>query len=134
VASALSDSAIRRLNGAGSLKRSDSIRNNCSADPQIPELRQRKRPIYGRSAVELRAQVQPSGTEFLDAETERQKSPLNRANEHGAKNPETEWPKMPAETHYLASYRNRAVCGDWMVVCAVICEPVSNGNSRLLGK
>src|SRR5205807_8309688 len=33
--------------------------------------------------------------------------------------------EIPAETPYLASYRKRAVCGDWMVVCAVRCEPVS---------
>jgi ParB-like nuclease domain/Integrase core domain len=32
----LSDCAIRRLNGAGSLRRSDSIRNSCSAGPKIP--------------------------------------------------------------------------------------------------
>jgi hypothetical protein len=29
------------------------------------------------------------------------------------------------ETPYLASYRKRAVCKDWMVVCAVTYEPVS---------
>ncbi len=32
---------------------------------------------------------------------------------------------MPAETPYLTSCRKRAVCGDWMVVCAVRYEPVS---------
>jgi hypothetical protein len=32
---------------------------------------------------------------------------------------------MIAETPYLASYRKRAVCEDWMVVCAVRYEPVS---------
>jgi hypothetical protein len=40
----------------------------------------------------------------------------------------------PAETPYLASYRKRAVCGDWMVVCAVRYEPVSTCNSLLTGK
>jgi hypothetical protein len=30
-------------------------------------------------------------------------------------NPGNEWPEIPAETHYLASYQERAVCGDWMV-------------------
>ena len=29
------------------------------------------------------------------------------------------------ETPYLVSYRKRAVCKDWMVVCAVRYEPVS---------
>src|SRR6266403_832741 len=33
--------------------------------------------------------------------------------------------KIPAETTYSASYRNPAVCGDWMVVGAVRYEPVS---------
>ena len=37
----------------------------------------------------------------------------------------SEWPENPAETPYLASYRKRAVCKDWMVVCAVRYEPVS---------
>jgi hypothetical protein len=42
-----------------------------------------------------------------------------------------EWPEIRAETPYLASYRKRAVCGDWMVVCAVRYEPVSTSNSLL---
>jgi hypothetical protein len=33
--------------------------------------------------------------------------------------------EIPAETPYLASYQNRAVCGDWMVVEAVLFKPVS---------
>src|ERR1700674_314623 len=43
---ASSGSAIRRLNGAGSLRRSASNRNSCSAAKDL-ELQQRKRPIYG---------------------------------------------------------------------------------------
>jgi hypothetical protein len=81
--------------------------------------------------VELRAQAQPPGTEFLDAETERQKSPLKRANARRDENPGSKWPKIPAKTPYLASYRKRAVCGDWMVVCAVRYEPVSTGYSLI---
>jgi hypothetical protein len=34
-------------------------------------------------------------------------------------NPEIEWPKIPAETPYLASHGKRAVCGDWVVDAAV---------------
>jgi hypothetical protein len=68
----------------------------------------------------------PPGTEFLDAETGRQKQSPKCANAHRDKDLRNEWPEIPAETPYLASYRKRAVCGDWMVVCAVICEPVSN--------
>jgi hypothetical protein len=44
-----------------------------------------------------------------------------------------EWSEIPAETPYLALCRKRAVCKDWVVVCAVICEPISIANSRLLG-
>jgi hypothetical protein len=55
------------------------------------------------------------GTEFLDAETKRQKSPLKCANAYRDQNPGSEWPENPAETPYLVSYRKRAVCKDWMV-------------------
>jgi hypothetical protein len=106
-ASASSGSAIRRLNGAGSLRRSDSIRNRCNAGPGSR--------ITGANAVELRAQARPPGTEFLDAETGRHQPPLKCANAHGDQNPGIEWPEIPAETPYLASYRKRTVCGDWMV-------------------
>ena len=40
-------------------------------------------------------------------------------------NPRNEWPKIPAETPYLALSPTSAVCEGWVVVCAVICEPVS---------
>src|SRR6266478_6067262 len=63
--------------------------------------------------------------EFLDAETGRQKSSLKCATAHRDKNPGSEWPENPVETPYLVSYRKRAVCKDWMVVCAVRYEPVS---------
>jgi len=69
----------------------------------------------------------------LDAETKRQKSSFKRANARRDQNPGTEWPEIPAETRYSASCRKRAVCGDWMVVGAVCCEPVSVGNSLLTG-
>ena len=55
--------------------------------------------------------------------------PLKCANVGRDQSPGIEWPKIPAETPYLASYRKRAVCEDWMVVCAVICEPVSDPTS-----
>src|SRR5258706_13006065 len=71
------------------------------------------------------------GTEFLDAETGRQKSSRKSVNACRDQNPRDEWPEMPAETPYLASYRKRAVCGDWMVVCVVRYEPVSDCNSLI---
>jgi hypothetical protein len=55
------------------------------------------------------------GTEFLDAETGCQKSPLKCANVGRDQNPISEWPEIPAETPYSESYRKRAVCEDWMV-------------------
>ena len=67
-------------------------------------------------AVELRAQARPPGTEFLDAETGRQKPPLKRTNTHRDQNPGIEWPEIRAETPYLASYRKRVVCKGWVVV------------------
>jgi NOL1/NOP2/fmu family ribosome biogenesis protein len=59
VASESSGSAIRRPNGAGSLRRSDSIRNNCRADPRSLNYRGAKRGItlQVRQKSELRAQV-----------------------------------------------------------------------------
>jgi hypothetical protein len=59
------------------------------------------------------------GTEFLDAETEPQKSSRKSVNACRDQSPGSKWLEIPAETPYSASYRKRAVCGDWMVVCAV---------------
>src|SRR6266404_5423338 len=93
----------------------------------VPEVRWPKSRNSGCSAVQPCAQPRPPGTEILDAETKRQKSSFKRANARRDQNPGTEWPEIPAETRYSASSRKRAVCGDWMVVRAVICEPVSPG-------
>ena len=65
--------------------------------------------------AEFPPKPQPPGTEFLDAETGRQKSGFKPADAHRDQNPRFEWPEMLAETPYLASHRNRAVCEDWMV-------------------
>jgi hypothetical protein len=74
------------------------------------------------------------GTEFLDAETGRQKSSRKSVNacrdqSHGRK-----WPEIPAEAPYLASTRERVVCGDWMVgmigIELVIRLPVRAENLR----
>src|SRR5260221_13931829 len=69
----------------------------------------------GCRVVQPCAQPRPPGTEILDAETKRQKSSFKRANARRDQNPGTEWPEIPAETRCSASYRKRAVCGDWMV-------------------
>ena len=72
VASASNGSAIRRLNGAGNLRRSDSNRNRLQARPKVPNYGGPKVGITGavRSNFVLKARL--PGTEFLDAETERQ--------------------------------------------------------------
>src|SRR5258707_10846054 len=75
------------------------------------------------------ARARPPGTEFLDAETGRQKSPLKRATVCRDQSSGIGWPKVPVETHRSASYRKYTVCKGWMVVCAVICEPVSSEHS-----
>jgi len=115
VASVSNGFAIRRLNGAGNLRPSDSIRNSCTPARKVPN--------YGGSmvgiprgecnAVQLRAQPKQPG--ILDAETKRQKSSFKRANARKDENLRVEWPEIPAGTPYLAPYRKRAVCKGWVV-------------------
>ena len=107
--------AIRRLNGAGNLRRSDSIRNNYRPGPWSRITVAQKPNSSGSGAVRLRAEPQPPGTEFLDAETKRQKSAFKRANARRDQNPRIESPEIPAGTPYLASCRRPAVCKDWVV-------------------
>ena len=85
-----------------------------------------------RSNFALKARL--SRTEFLDAETGRQKSSRKSVNACRDQSPRSKWPEIPAEAPYLASTRERVVCGDWMVVCAVRYELVSGENSLLTGK
>src|SRR6266849_3574599 len=100
-----SGSAIPRLNGAGSLSRSDLIRNSFGASPKSQIAVPQSRNCGWAIAVGLRAQSRLPGTEFLDAETKRQKSPLKCANAYRDQNPGSEWPENPVETPYLAPYR-----------------------------
>jgi hypothetical protein len=58
--------------------------------------------------------IQPSGTEFLDAETGRQKAPRH-ANAFRDQNPGSERPEIRAEPPCLAPCRKPAVYEDWMV-------------------
>ena len=116
---------LLRLNGVGSLRRSDSILNSCSAGTRSRKQNGPKVGIAAANMVGLRARVRLPGTEFLDAETKRQKSSFKRANACRDQNPGIKWPEIPAETPYSESYRKRAVCEDWMVVCTVTREPVS---------
>jgi hypothetical protein len=66
-----------------------------------------------RSDFALKARL--LGTEFLDAETGRQKSSRKRANACRDQSPGSKWPEIPAEAPYLASTGEWVVCGDWMV-------------------
>ena len=66
-----------------------------------------------RSNFGLKARL--LGTEFLDAETGRQKSSRKSPNACRDQSPGSKWPEIPAEAPYLASTGERVVCGDWMV-------------------
>jgi len=85
-----------------------------------------------KAPVGFRARARPPGTEFLDAETGRQKSPPKWVSAHRDKITGNKGSEIPAETRYLASGRKRSVCEDWMVVCAVRYEPVSDCNSLIM--
>jgi hypothetical protein len=79
------------------------------------------------------SQIQSPGTEFLDAETGGQKSALETADAHRDRKSGDDTGEIPAETAFLESPTKCAVWEDWMVVCAVQCEPVSIGNTLLSG-
>src|SRR6266404_6850735 len=85
----------RRPNGADNLRRSDSIRNNCPVGPQIPELPRRKTRNYGCKCGRISYRSRPPGTEFLDAETGRQKPPPKRVSAHRDQSPRSKWPEIP---------------------------------------
>jgi hypothetical protein len=116
---------IRRLNGACSSRQ--------TAPAQARELRQRNNRNTASTALGLHAQPRLPETEFLDTETGRRKSPLRLSDTCRDQNPRNQRPKIPAETPYLASAEKRTVYEDWMVVCAVRCEPVSIANTLLSG-
>ena len=102
-------------------------------NPKQPQPRPAFPELLWRNARNTALDHRHRETDFLDAETKRQKPSFKRANARRDQNPGNEWPKIPAETPYLALYRKPVVCGDWMVVWAVRYEPVSRQNSRLLG-
>ena len=106
------------------MRRSDSIQNNRRVGPRSQLLRPKSRNCGAvRHNFALKARL--PGTEFWDAETGRQKSSRKSVNPCRDQSPRSKRPEIPAETPYLASCRKRAVCGDWMVDCAVTREPVS---------
>ena len=69
----------------------------------------------------------------MDAETGGQKSALETADVRRDGKSGDDTGEIPAETTSLESPTKCAVWEDWMVVCAVQCEPVSTRNSRFLG-
>src|SRR6266404_7548156 len=95
--------------------------------PKIPELPRRKTRNYGCKCGRISCRSRPPGTEFLDAETGRQKPPPKRMSVHRDQSPRSKWPETPAETPYLALWRKRAVCKDWLklVTHHPVIEPVS---------
>ena len=84
-----------------------------------------KSPISKPPNGSLRLEIQLPGTEFLDAETGGQKSALETADVHRDRKSGDDTDEIPAETASLESPTKCAVWEDWMVVCAVPCEPVS---------
>ena len=129
MASASNGSAIRRLNGAGNLRRSDSIRNRLQPRPKVPNYGGPKVGITGavRSNFVLKARL--PGTEFLDAETERKKWPPNARTPTETKIQEVSGRKSRQKRPIWRCAGNTRFCKDWMVVCAVRYEPVSPGHS-----
>ena len=110
---------VQPPNGAGSLRHSDSIRNSSNTGPESRNMVAQKSELRPQIRSGPCGQGRQPGTEFLDAETGRQKPQPKCANAPRDQNPGIDWPEMPAETPYLTSYRKRAVCGDWMVAVAV---------------
>ena len=116
------------------MRRSDSIRNSCSPGRRFRITVAQKSELRVQCGPTSRSTTAPPGTEFLDAETKRQKSSFKRANARRDENPRIEWPEISAKTPYFASYRKRAVCKDWVVVEVVSCEPVSGAQRELTGQ
>src|SRR6266852_3972222 len=105
-----------------------------AAPVQDPNYSGPKVGVAGAVRSNLALIVRLPGTEFLDAETGRQKSSRKNVNACRDQSPGSKWLEIPAEAPNLASTRERVACGDWMVVCAVPCEPVSSNISLFSGK
>jgi hypothetical protein len=97
-----------------------------AAPVQDPNYSGPKVGVAGAVRSNLALIVLLPGTEFLDAETGRQKSSRKNVNACRDQSPGSKCLEIPAEAPNLASTRERVACGDWMVVCAVIYEPVSS--------
>jgi len=96
-----------------------------AAPVQDPNYGGPKAGIAGAVRSDFALKARLPGTEFLDAETGHQKSSRKSVNACRDQSPGSKWPEIPAESPYLASTREMVVCEDWMVVEAVLCEPVS---------
>ena len=121
-----------RQNGPDRSKRSDKTRNNyghgskrhfCLLESPI------SKPPNGLCP----SKSSLPGTEFLDAETGGQKSALETADVHRDGKSGDDTGEIPAETASLEADEMR-VWEDWMVVCAVKYELVSDTDSLLTGK
>src|SRR6266576_138375 len=66
-----------------------------AAPAEGPELRRTQRSKFHCGAIQLRVQPRPPGTEFLEAETKRQKSSSKRANARRDQNSLIEWHRNP---------------------------------------
>ena len=90
------------------------------------------------SAVHFGLKARLLGTEFLDAETGRQKSSRKSPNACRDQSPGSKWPEIPAESPYLASTREGVARGDWVVEAVghklVIHQPVIEPFSAASGR
>jgi hypothetical protein len=128
-----SGSVIRRLNGAGNLRRSDSIQNNCRAGPRSQLQRPKSRNCgAARSKFALKARL--PGTEFSDAETGRQKPSRKSVNAWRDQNPGSEWPEIPQKSPIWRRIENLwfAKTGWWCAQSDTNRSPPPN--SQLTGK
>src|SRR5258706_9672908 len=87
-----------------------------------------------RRTALLALEIQLPGTEFLDAETGGQKPALETADVRRDRKSSDDTAEIPAEAASLESPTKCAVWEDWMVVCAVRYEPVSDCDSLIRGR
>jgi hypothetical protein len=94
------------------LRRSDSIRNSCSAshDSRTVAHWRNYRCKCGRTSRPGRRE-----RNFWMQRQGAKNSSRKSVNACRDQSPESKWPEIPAEAPYLASIRERVVCGDWMV-------------------
>src|SRR6266481_4251664 len=83
--------------------------------PKIPELPRRKTRNYGCKCGRISCPNPAAGNGIFGCGDRPPKIATKMGQRSQRQKSGNEWPEIPAETPYLASYRKRAVCEDWMV-------------------